>query len=776
VVVCVHKKKLGIFVRVLVGLAAHAGFAWAGEATETPRTAREGAAGEKSGSENAPTAAAAAPVDALAITAPVPVDTSVQYPPDGEGDSIVILEFVVAVDGKVRDVEVTLGDEPFAAAAIASAQAWKFQPARRGDRAIAARIAFEVRFEMQQPPQPAVNAQPGKQPLEAAPPVPHAAAASTPVVDVIVEGERPVLATRLTRAEARQVPGGLGDPLRAVEVLPGVSPIVSGLPLFYVRGAPPGNIGYFVDDVRVPFLYHAFLGPSVIHPELMEQVTLYPGPYPSQYGEFAGGIVVAELRNPRQRLSFGGELGLFDVGGFAEVPFASGKGTIFAAGRYSYSALLAQSLSSVKADFWNYQAFGQYQLTSRDKLGVLAMGAYDLAEREGGYEFAFHRVDLRYEHAFSADTHARIAAGFGVDSTHLVDGRVLDHVFSGRVNLSHRFSDRALLRAGANLSNDDFDVEVNSASIDSEKLLQLFTSRTDGTLGGFASLDWKPEGWLQVTPGVRVTRFQSGSQARLGVDPSVVARFRISNDVALVHGVGVAHQTPNYIPNVPGARVAGLSGGLQRAVFASSGVEVALPYEIQGTASVFDNVIFDVTDPFSSTQDFAINPEAAKERPTAHAYGLELKLHRPLTRRFGGMLSYTLSRSTRTYDNYSTLAGSDRTHVLNLAGLYTLGANWRVGGRAVAYSGVPGRLEGARRIFDQSRSHPFLRADLRLERRFRIGPDSYWSVVGEVQNATLSQEVLRRVCSRPQQNAEPECKDTVVGPVFLPNLKIEARF
>jgi hypothetical protein len=140
------------------------------------------------------------------------------------------------------------------------------------------------------------------------------------------------------------------------------------------------------------------------------------------------------------------------------------------------------------------------------------------------------------------------------------------------------------------------------------------------------------------------------------------------------------------------------------------------------------------------------------------------------------MLSYTLSRSTRTYDEYTTVAGSDRTHVLNLAGLYTLGANWRIGARGVAYSGAPGRMEGARRIFDQSRSKPFVRADLRLERRFRLGPESYWSVVAEVQNATLSTEVLRRICSQPRGSDEVECTDTVVGPIFLPNLKLEARF
>ena len=63
-------------------------------------------------------------------------------------------------------------------------------------------------------------------------------------------------ATTLSRAEVRQLPGAFGDPFRAIEALPGVTPIVSGVPFLYVRGAAPGNVGYFLDGIRLPLLYH----------------------------------------------------------------------------------------------------------------------------------------------------------------------------------------------------------------------------------------------------------------------------------------------------------------------------------------------------------------------------------------------------------------------------------------------------------------------------------------------------------------------------------------
>jgi len=79
-------------------------------------------------------------------------------------------------------------------------------------------------------------------------------------------------ARRLTRADERELPGAFGDAFRALEALPGVTPITSGLPYFFVRGAPPGNTGYFIDGVSIPTLYHAAVGPSVIHPAFIENV------------------------------------------------------------------------------------------------------------------------------------------------------------------------------------------------------------------------------------------------------------------------------------------------------------------------------------------------------------------------------------------------------------------------------------------------------------------------------------------------------------------------
>src|SRR5437763_861242 len=79
--------------------------------------------------------------------------------------------------------------------------------------------------------------------------------------DVTVRGQRREIGqTTLSAGDVREMPGAFGDPFRAIEALPAVSPIISGLPYFSIRGAPPNDNGYYLDGVRVPFLFHVGVG------------------------------------------------------------------------------------------------------------------------------------------------------------------------------------------------------------------------------------------------------------------------------------------------------------------------------------------------------------------------------------------------------------------------------------------------------------------------------------------------------------------------------------
>src|SRR5690606_33470249 len=156
---------------------------------------------------------------------------------------------------------------------------------------------------------------------------------------------------------------------RAIEAMPGMTPVLTGLPYFYVRGAPPADVGYYFDGVRVPYLFHFGLGPAVVHPALIARTDLHRGGYPAALGRYAGGVVDAEAMPPSDKLHGEAQLRVIDAGALAEAPFAEGRGAALAAARYSYTAALFSLLSSdMTLDYRDYQTRVSYALTDRDTI------------------------------------------------------------------------------------------------------------------------------------------------------------------------------------------------------------------------------------------------------------------------------------------------------------------------------------------------------------------------------------------------------------------------
>lgn len=754
-------------------------------------------------------------------------DTEVLRPEGTEAEADVLLELTIDERGKVSQVKVLEGEEPFASAAKAAAEKWRFRPAFRGENPLSARIRFAVHFAPPEPKGP---------PPEATPPEPTSPEAqgdadaaeigekpaeggssqkpkSPPAEDeVVVLGDRtPPGATSLNRAEVRQLPGAFGDPFRAIEALPGVTPLISGVPFFYVRGAPPGNVGYFLDGIRVPLLYHIGLGPSVIHPGIVKQVDLYPGGYPARFGRFAGGIVSGETAEPRTDVVHGeASVRLVDAGALVEAPFASGKGTALVAGRYAYPGLVLQLFApEALLRYWDYQSRASYEVTPDDRLTLFSFGAYDYlgevqpdGSTETFFNTMFHRVDLRWDQRHGANTNSRTALYVGLDRTQGEEGTFLrDRLMHLRHQLDYRASDQATYSVGADFALDHYDVRFTDQE-DQDDIGRLFPPRTDYAMGTFGQVEWKPERWLTVTPGLRVDWYYSNAAYALAVEPRASARYDVAKHWRLIHALGVAHQPPAFVIPLPGFQISGLEDGLQRSVQHSAGVEADLPWDITGSVTLFQNAFFDMTDALSrrgrneeeeetggsgsgsgdgGSDDGDDDAEQFSERALGHSYGVEVYIRRRLTKAIGGFISYTLSRSERSINRESFPSGFDRTHVLNLALSFNLGKRWRAGTRAVFYSGYPlssDALAGVRSEHPE-RIPPFWRLDWRLEKRWRLGKTGSWALVFEVVNTTLNKETIDVECDRFEDglgNTSQTCREEQIGPVTIPSIGVEAFF
>jgi len=106
--------------------------------------------------------------------------------------------------------------------------------------------------------------------------------------------------------------------------------------------------------------------------------------------------------------------------------------------------------------------------------------------------------------------------------------------------------------------------------------------------------------------------------------------------------------------------------------------------------------------------------------------------------------------------------------VLNLAGSYDLGKNWRFGSRFMIYTGIPAEVAYLEAARHPPRTPPFWRIDFKLEKRWYIKrPNRWWGFNIEILNTTLNKEQLSGSC-----NAY-DCVYEEIGPVTVPSIAFE---
>ena len=775
--------------------------------------------------------------DTPTLTPPVAQSsTDVPYPKGAAGDAAVVLELVVEKDGSVSSATVVEGAEPFAEQARAAALGWQFVPGRRVDTPVVARIRARVAFHGdEEAPAAPISALPTTAPGVAATSesVARAAAPPEPPLEVTVVGARREIGqTTLSKADVREMPGAFGDAFRAIEALPGVTPLASGLPYFFMRGAPPNNAGYFVDGIRVPLLFHLGLGQSVIHPGLIDHVDFFPSAAPARYGGHAGGIIAGQTREPATALHGEANVRLVDAGALLEAPFANGKGTALVAGRYGYPGpIVALATADMKIGYWDYQGRASWRLGERDTIGIFAFGSHDyLASRSPSgdpearnnlteqFVSDFHRVDLRYDHTLS-DGRVRLALTGGYDSQGAEPTYMTNESLGARLEVEQKFAESLRFRGGADARIDKYGSRITKQGpLEPVVPQSADPPPTNLSAGLYSDFVWRVTRRVELVPGARFDVYASSRPNQTpatghtrtvapALDPRLSARVSLSPGVTWLSTLGLAHQYPGLrIGTVPAPilTVPGFPFGtrrLQTAAQASQGVEVALPADLVLTTTGFYSRFWGLTDLSASCfqhsdldappdQSFAPPYVCPNNHPVrGQAYGVEMLLRRPFTKRLSGWLSYTLSRSTRrayflTPSGADVLANVpsefDRTHVLNAVLGYDLGRGWRAGGRLLFYTGTPySRLQGSLAVppYNAYRNPAFYRIDVRLEKRWQLGQDGSLAFVFEGQNVTLRKEIsgLGMECEGIPGQGET-CKQSTIGPLTIPSVGVEAFF
>ena len=569
--------------------------------------------------------------------------------------------------------------------------------------------------------------------------------------ETVVTAPRDGEGVSLDREGLTTTAGSLGEPFRVIESLPGVSQVTWPLPLYAVRGANPGNTGFFIDGIRLPALFHLVLGPAVIHPHFLEKLDFYPGGYPAQFGRYVSGVVSATTADPKpDRVRGSMDVRLFDAGGIVSTPIREGQGTVTLAGRYSYTGLLFSLISpEYTLGYWDYQARFDHRL-GPGTFTAFAFGSHDvLGHKEFPDTYAeidFHRVTARWRGAVGP---GRLEAGLalGVDNSRVSLNPV--------IRLPIEMHNRSLApRVRYLLPTPFVDLEVGadaelqqlrpkSTRLDAEAQV-LFQDRMAFATGAYTALHLRLAESLLVTPSLRADSFFQGDEVITELGPRLSMRYKPLRWLTLNAQMGRYAQAASLPVPVPGVESFGLDSlGIQTSKQGSLGAEFAwadvLSLETTGFYQRF--LLTDLLSIFN----YDLQDPRLLELREGEGYGVEVLLRRPPQHKFHGWISYTLSWSERLVGPSRARAYSDwdQRHVMNLVGSYRFPRGYSLGARFHVNTGRPYPIfdDDNPRPPDYTRLPTFYQLDVRADKRFIF--DKYvLDLYLEVVNTTLSEQVF----------------------------------
>lgn len=561
-----------------------------------------------------------------------------------------------------------------------------------------------------------------------------------------------VKSTAMDAEEIRTAPGTQGDPLRALQNLPGVARSPGGLGVLVLRGASPNQSRVFLGGHPLPRAFHALAVASVVPAAAIDRLEFVPGNFGSRYGDTTGGIVVLHPAQLQREGTHGhARMDLVGVGAVASGPL--GRGAYLVAAQRGWVDVVLRAVETIDPAqtfllprYYDYQAFFDYPVGHRGVLSARVLGAGDRVQsrtqtfsssgedREIAFELGsqFHRADLSYrvQHprwSFLLTPSVRFERNLTRSPRSETASIRNDGIFSLRAEGTRRLTQRAELTLGADVEVDRYRTRVtvgftptSSSELEAPSPQTRRAQGLQTASGSYLTLKVRVGRWT-LAPGLRASAFTIGQAAEAALDPRLSTHWAFAPRWKLSIGAGLYSQA--LIPQRSGdgdfiqrltTDVAGavrLPGSIQslepRAGFAPVTDAIDVARAFQGSAAMsrevgefwrFELGAWTRLRDNADGQSYALNGSVALATKTwSTAYGLEVLARRSLGPRLWGWLGYTLSAAdTRILDPIGERTDQrvipstfDQRHNLVMLASYRLPQRWRVGGRFRLVTGSP---------------------------------------------------------------------------------------
>lgn len=545
---------------------------------------------------------------------------------------------------------------------------------------------------------------------------------------------------------------GERDILKTLQLLPGVQSAGEGNTGFYVRGGSNDQNLILLDNATVYNPSHLFGFFSTFNSDAVDDMTIYKGSMPAQYGGRLSSTLDVSMRDgDLKEHHVTGGIGLISSRLTLEGPIQKERSSFIVSARRTYADALARLMGVSQAKdsklyFYDLNAKLSYVVSDKDKLTLTAyygkdkLGVSKVAVMDWGNTIA----SLKWNHIFDAKKASATFLSY------------TDYTYNVSVDLTTGLNISSHIR-DFNL-NQEFSFYPNGRNAIKTGFTSIYRQVIPGELVSKdpSKLDVTPfkhrNSWENALFLTNSTRFTDRFELSYGLRLSA---FSVLGGSDLYNFDKDTHQIKDTIPTKSGQFVKtywNLEPRLSMALQLNdvSSVKAAYTRTTQNLHLISTSNMANPTDRWIVNTNY-IKPEIANQVSLGYfrnfsdnmfefsaevyykdlknqidfkdgadvgtkdivetellfgkgrAYGLELFLKKKFGR-FNGWIGYTLSRSERKIDGINKggwyAANQDRTHDVSVVGIYNLNKKWSLSASWVFASGNPMTFPSGKYVVD----------------------------------------------------------------------------
>lgn len=552
----------------------------------------------------------------------------------------------------------------------------------------------------------------------------------------------------LSMNKIRSLPMVFGeiDPLKALQLMPGIRNAGEGNSGLYVRGGGPDQNLILLDDAVVYNPGHLFGFFSVFNGDAIKNISLIKGGMPAQYGGRLSSVLDIAMKDGNmEKWQAEGGIGTISSRLALQGPIVKDKSALILSGRRTYIDILSKPFISKESSFYGSGYFfydmnikWNYRFSSKDRLyasGYFGRDVFDFINRKRSFNtnipWGNSTATVRWNHVFNKKIFANTTIVFNdykfafsgsQDNFNLTLSSGIRDLnfkmdFDYYLNTSHK------LKYGAQYTYHRFQPSVISGKQDSIQFspnnAQIKYARE---IALYLQDDWDISKRVKINAGLRYSGFQQtgpykdfvsdnngnkldsiqysrGQQVQYygGLEPRFTLRYAFNDETSFKSAISRNIQYIHLVSN------AGTT--LPTDVWVPSTLNVKPQISWQYSTGLFKNFkdnlfetslevyykkMFNQIEYKEGYTPSLVDPEKEFVFGKGWSYGAELFINKARGK-FTGWIGYTLSWTWRKFDLLNSgkkyPAKYDRRHDLSIVGIYEKNSKWKFSGVFVFATG-----------------------------------------------------------------------------------------